>query len=182
MFLTAGATATPAQIQPPKVLDEPATVISHLPLNGAVVSAIHLRHRGGKKYLYLETSGSPGILVVNITKPKKPALLNEVDLPESARTGSLEMIGHGLALSETSNAKEPPAAPKTINVLDISHPDHPRVIQTFTGVTAMGVSFDHNLLFFANNEGLWILRQRWAQPPVDRCTTEAAMIPNPNCE
>ena len=176
------AHSTFAQIQPPKVLDQPATVLSHLPLDGAVVSGIHLRQRGGKKFLYLETSGKPAILVVNITKAKKPFLVKDVDLPKDLRPGSLEMIGHGLALAESSNAQTEPAVPRTINVLDVSHPEHPRVIQSFTGVTAMAISFDYNLLFFANNEGLWILKQQWAQPPVYPCGTLSAMIPAPNCE
>jgi len=74
------------------------------------------------------------------------------------------------------------AVPKTLNVLDVSHPDHPRIIQSFAGVTAMAIGFDFNLLFFANNEGLWILKQLWAQPPVYPCGTSAALIPNPNGE
>jgi len=182
IILAASARATFAQIQPPKVLDQPATVISHLPLDGAVVSGIHLRQRGGKKYLYLETSGKPGIMVVNITKAKKPSVVKDVDLPKDVRADSLQMIGNGLALAEASNGESPPPVPRTINVLDVSHPEHPRVIQTFTGVTAMAVSFDYNLLFFANNEGLWILKQQWAQPPVYPCGTSSAIIPNPNCE
>jgi hypothetical protein len=46
----------------------------------------------------------------------------------------------------------------------------------------MAVSFDNNLLFFANSEGLWILSQHWAQPPVYPCGSSSALIPNPNCE
>jgi hypothetical protein len=183
LIVLAGSTrGTLAQIQPPKVLDQPATVIAHLPLGGAVVSGIHLRQREGKKYLYLETSEKPGIMVVNITKVKRPSLVKHVDLPEDVRAGSLEMIGHGLALADTSNAQSTPPVPRTINVLDVSHPEHPRVIQSFAGVTAIAISFDYNLLFFANNEGLWILKQQWAQPPVYPCGTLAALIPNPNCE
>jgi len=182
IVLAGSARGTFAQIQPPKVLDQPATVIAHLPLGGAVVSGIHLRQRGSKKYLYLETSGKPGIIVVNICKVKKPSLVKDVDLPEDVRAGSLEMIGHGLALAETSKAQSAPAVPRIINVLDVSHPEHPRVIQSFAGVTAIAVSFDFNLLFFANNEGLWILTQQWAQPPVYPCASSSALIPNPNCE
>ena len=185
IILACGGAGTFAQIQPPKVLDQPATVISHLPLDGAVVSGIHLRQRSGKKYLYLETSGKPGIMVVNITKVKKPTVVKDTDLPKDVRAESLQMIGNGLALAEASEAQNAPAAPavpRTINVLDVSHPEHPRVIQTFNGVTAMAVSFDYNLLFFANNEGLWILKQQWAQPPVYPCGTSSAIIPNPNCE
>ena len=68
-LLAGSAPCSSAQIQPPKVLDQP-TVISHLPLDGAMVRGIHLRQRGGKRYLYPETSGKPGIMVVNITQAK----------------------------------------------------------------------------------------------------------------
>jgi hypothetical protein len=182
MVLAGSAHCSFAQIQPPKVLDQPAKVISHLPLDGAVVRGIHFQQRRSKKYLYLETSGKPGIMVVNITKPKKPFVMKDVDLPKDVRVDSLQMIGNGLALAETSNEEGAPAVPKTINVLDVSHPEHPHVIQSFTGVTAMALSFDNSLLFFANSEGLWILSQQWAQPPVYPCGSSSALIPNPNCE
>ena len=48
-------------------------------------------------------------------------------------------------------------------------------------VTAMAVSFDLNLLFFASNEGLWILRLQWTLPPVYLYGTSTALVPNPNC-
>jgi hypothetical protein len=108
--------------------------------------------------------------------------MKDVDLPKDIRVDSLRMIGNGLALAETSNEQGAHAVPKTINVLDVSHPEHPHVIQSFIGVTAVAVSFDNNLLFFANSEGLWILSQHWAQPPVYPCGSSSALIPNPNCE
>ena len=87
-----------------------------------------------------------------------------MELPKDVRVDSLQMIGNGLALAKASNEPSAPAVPRTIKVLHISHPEHPHLIRTFAGVTAMVVSFDFNLLFFANN-GLWILRQQWMQPP-----------------
>ena len=88
-------------------------------------------------------------MVVNITKAKEPFLIKDVDLPKGARIDSLQMMGNGLALAETLN--EPGAR---------GSEDHQR-----SGVTALAVSFDFNLLFFANSEGLWILSQQWMQPP-----------------
>jgi hypothetical protein len=70
-------------------------VISHLPVDGAVVSGIHLEQRRSKKYLYLETSGKPGIMVVNITKVTKPFVMKDVDLPKDIRVDSFRMIGNG---------------------------------------------------------------------------------------
>lgn len=182
IVLAGSAPCSSAQIKPPKVLDQPAMVISHLSLDELVVRGIYLRQRGGKKYLYLVTSGKPGIMLVNVTKAKKPFVMKEVDLPKDVRVESLDLIGDGLALMETSNEQSAPTLPRTFNVLDISHPEHPQVIQSFAGVTAIAVSFDYNLLFFANNEGLWILRQQWMQPPVYPCGSSDALVAIPNCE
>jgi len=61
IVLAGGASYGSPQIQPPKVLDQPATVIGPLPLGGVVVSGIRLRQRDSKKYLSLETSDKPGL-------------------------------------------------------------------------------------------------------------------------
>jgi hypothetical protein len=180
VFAAVVAVPVRAQYQGPRVLDEPATVIAHLPMQGAGVTRIHLTQRSGRNYLYLETTGKPGIIVVDVTRAENPAVVNHADWPADASGGSLETVGHGLAVAES--APDASAVPRAINVLDISHPKNPRVIQTFNGVTAFKVSTDSNLVFFANGEGLWILKQHWAQPPVYPCSTSAVLTPNPNCE
>jgi len=182
LLFAGGAVGTSAQIEPPKVLDERATVLSHLPLGGAAVTGIQLRHREGKRYLFLETAGQPGFIVVNITKPKKPVVLKDINLPKEIESGSFQLVGQGLALVATSTTPSEPPVPKTIAVLDISHPRRPRVIQTFTGVTATATNFDDNLFFFTNGEGLWILHEKWTQPPVYPCTSSSSLTPLPNCE
>lgn len=77
-----------AQTQPPKVLDQPATVISHLTLNGAAVTGIGTRQRQGRQYLFLENAGQPGLVVVDITKPKAPVPVKDVNLPKDIESGS----------------------------------------------------------------------------------------------
>lgn len=151
--LAGSAPCSSAQIQPPKVLDQPATMINHLPPRCLRWIPLTIAPSSGNKYLYLEPSGKPGIMVLNITNAKKPFLIKDVDFPKDVRVDSLQMIGNGLALAEASNEPSAPAVPRTVNVLDISHPEHPQLIQSFAGVTAMAASFDFNLLFFANNEG-----------------------------
>jgi hypothetical protein len=177
-----GATRIPAQMQPPKVLDQPAKVISHLPLEGAAVTGIQVRQREGRQYLFLETARDPGLIVVNITKPKKPVVVKDANLLKNIESGSYQSMGRGLALVTTSPTPNDPPTPKTIHVLDVSHPGHPRVIQTFDGVTAVASNFDSNLFFFTNSEGLWILREKWTQPPVYPCNSSSAINPLPNCE
>lgn len=141
-----------------------------------------MRQREGRQHLFLETAGDPGLIVVNITKPKKPVLVKDVNLLKNIESGSFQSMGRGLALVTTTSTPNDPPVPKTIHILDSSHPGHPRVIQTFDGVTAVATKFDSNLFFFTSSEGLRILREKWTQPPVYPCTSSSAINPLPNCE
>jgi hypothetical protein len=113
LLFVRGALHTPAQIQPPKVLDQPATVLSYLPLGGAAVTGIQLRQREGKRYLFLETAAQPGFIVVNITKAKKPVVVKDVSLPTEIESGSFQLVSHGLAVVATSTSPSEPQSPRT---------------------------------------------------------------------
>ena len=49
--------------------------------------------------------------------------------------------------------------------MDFSDPGTPKVAREFTGVTAMSRDDRRGLIFVANAEGIWILRQRLAEDP-----------------
>jgi hypothetical protein len=49
--------------------------------------------------------------------------------------------------------------------MDFSDPAHPKVAREFTGVTAMGRDDERGLVFVANQEGIWILQQHFAEDP-----------------
>jgi hypothetical protein len=46
---------------------------------------------------------------------------------------------------------------ETVKILDLSDPAHPKVLQTFTGVTSTLQDPGRGLIYLANNDGLWIL-------------------------
>ena len=57
---------------------------------------------------------------------------------------------------------------QSVRVLDLSDPANPRTLQSFSGVTSILADDEHNLIYIANNEGLWILRHEQEQAAFPR--------------
>ena len=112
-------------------------------------------------YLYAEhNSGS--VTLIDVTKTSRPSVLSDVSYP----TGSLAVVAGTAALVTSESAGSPPApAPQTIKIMDFSDPRNPKVTREFTSVTAMSRDDRRGLVFVANTDGIWILRQRLAEDP-----------------
>ena len=163
---------------------QPASVIAHVPLEGAVASQMYLQTRGDKRYLYIDQGSNQGYTVVDITKPGKPNIVKRVD------SGKVQVVGSDVALAESPEGKtvaRSHAPTESVTVLDTSDPANPKAIQTFQGVTSVLQDSPRGLIFLTNNEGLWILQQAEARirparkkPP---CGSESAIqaMP-PDCE
>lgn len=163
-----GATAT----------EEPVTVIAHITLPGTAVRQMFVQRQEGKQYLYLQQKAH--FTVVDVTDPKKPSVVDRV-----ASRGTMESIGHGLALTvapEKGTPSQPSTvSPQVVNVMDLSDPMHPRSIRAFSGVTSILPDDARKLIFITNNEGLWVLshNQTYHLP---LCTSEDEMNPDPDCQ
>jgi hypothetical protein len=55
--------------------------------------------------------------------------------------------------------------PESVRIMDFADVEHPKVVREFTGVTAVGRDDRRGLIFLANGDGVWILRQRLAEDP-----------------
>ena len=170
----------------------PARVVGHIPLKDAPGSEMLLQSKGDKQYLYVQKASKQGFMVVDVTKPSIPNLLN-VNANGEATAGTLQMAGPDAALAAIpdKNAKgvlhgvESPTS--TVKVLDLSDPAHPKVIQTFSGVTGTLQDPSRALIYLANNDGLWILRHSRAalQPAKTKrtCGSEDAIAAmTPDCQ
>jgi hypothetical protein len=146
-----------------KPAEVPAKVIAHLPLKEAPGSEMLLQSKNDHEYLYVQKSSKQGFMVVDVTKPSIPGLV-ETASSSAATAGRLEMAGPDVALAEVpdKNAKgvirSADNPTETVNVLDVTDPAHPKVIQTFTGVTSTLKDSNRGLVYLANTDGLWILR------------------------
>lgn len=169
----------------------PAQVVGHLALADAPGSEMILQNKGDKHYLYVQKASKQGFTVINVTKPSIPELVSTAGA--SNASGTLEMAGPDVAISEVpdKNAKgvirntENPT--ETVNILDISDPEHPKVIQTFKGVTSILQDPGRGLIYLANKDGVWILRHpRTEIMPAKKkrpCGSESAIAAMPpDCE
>jgi hypothetical protein len=189
MFSAVGAFFfAPALFANDKPTEVPAEVVAHLPLKEATGSEMLLQSKGDKQYLYVQKASKQGYMVVDVTKPAIPALLN-VKANGDATAGTLQMAGPDAAIAEIpdKNSKgilhgtENPTA--TVKLLDLTDPAHPKVIRTFSGVTGTLQDPTRALIYLANNDGLWILRHsRPALAPArikKRCSSEDALAAMP---
>jgi hypothetical protein len=176
---------------------ESAKVVGHLALPGIHVNQMFVQREDKKTLLYLHRPNKRAFAIADVTKPEKPALLDvatqqgpsreRVDV--SATNPSLGIAvtpeEHGATAGGQMNAA-PGAAPvtlptETIKILDLNDPAHPKVLLTFAGVTSMLPDDNRKLIYIVNNEGLWIVRHRQSRP-MPFCTSEDAIIQNPNCQ
>ena len=156
--------STPSMIANTKPAELPAKVIAHLALREAPGSEMLLQTNGDKRYLYVQKASKQGFTVIDVTKPGLPSLVNRPAPSNDATAGKLEMVSPDVGLAEVpdTNSKgvirNTDNPTETVKILDLSDPAHPKVLQTFTGVTSTLQDPGRGLIYLANNEGLWILK------------------------
>jgi hypothetical protein len=150
-----------ANNQPTEV---PAKVIAHLRLKEAPGAEMLLQTKGDKQYLYVQKASKQGFTVVDVTKPSVPSLVNTATSGSDPTAGKLQMVSPDVAIAAVpdKNSKgvlhSSDNPTETVKILDLSDPAHPKVLQTFTGVTSTLQDPGRGLIYLANNDGLWILR------------------------
>jgi len=162
-----------------------ATVVAHLPLAGSAATDLSLRGQNGHQYLYVAQNSKNAVTVIDVTKPAKPEIVSHVAWPNGKRTGRFELVGTRMAVTESlsSDSSSPAAAPQTetVNVLDLSDPANPRTIESFPGVTSVLTEGPRNLVYFTNDQGLWILSMH-RDLPLRACTSDDATAIMPACQ
>jgi len=164
IFAVAAVAYTPRMIaNNSKPTELPAKIIAHVPLQEAPGSEMLLQSKGDKQYLYVQKASRQGFTVVDVTKPARPSLVNRASGSNDATAGKLEMVSPDVGLAEVpdKNSKgvirSSDNPTETVRILDLSDPAHPKVLQTFTGVTSTLQDPGRGLIYLANNDGLWIL-------------------------
>jgi hypothetical protein len=164
VLLFAGATVLPSTGAgtPPKEKTPPADsidVVGHLDLPGASVAGLTASRHWRREYLHLQDTARGVLTVVDVTDPAHPSIVRQIHLPaEMAKSRLAVSVGDAALLTETST---PPAAarPGSVSIVSFADPDHPRTLRKFDHVTAFWIHRERGLIYLANSEGLWILRQ-----------------------
>jgi hypothetical protein len=164
-------------------------VIAHLPLSGGI-RRMFLQQEGRRQFLYVQQPSQQGVTVIDITKPERPKVVNQVPLE------NLTMVSFGLAIFETpensatvgaslatGNAEGPHGSGvlESLRVLDVSDPAHPRTVQNFGGVTSVLQDSAQNLFYVANGDGVWIVSHQQVLRR-HQCSSSDAISPLPNCD
>ncbi len=178
--------AAPAFAKQPKTEEPAAAVIGHMALEGPPATKMFLQQDNSKQFLYIDQGTRQGYTVVDVTKPTQPSIVNHVD------SGRVRLMPGdvGLAESPDSDARtvarsQPPT--ESVKLLDLSDPAHPKIVQSFNGVTAMLRDDSKNLVYLTNNDGLWVLKHIGNQirpaKKLPDCTSESAIqAAPPDCE
>jgi hypothetical protein len=166
-----------------------AKVIAHLPLSGGI-RRMFLQQEGRRQFLYVQQPSQQGVTVIDITKPERPKVVNQVPLE------NLTMVSFGLAIFETpessatvgdslatGNAEGPHGSGvlESVRVLDVSDPAHLRTVQNFGGVTSVLQDSAQNLFYVANGDGVWIVSHQQVLRRHE-CSSSDAISPLPNCD
>jgi hypothetical protein len=186
LLFTPGADASDGDSYPSYL---EAKVIAHLSLSGGV-RRMFLQQEGRRQFLYVQQPSHQGVTVIDITKRDRPKVVNEVPLE------NLITVSFGLAIFEvpedsatvgaslaTGNAEGPHRSGvlKSVRVLDVSDPAHPRTVQNFDGVTSILQDSAQNLLYVANRDGVWIVSHQQVLRR-NQCSSSDAISPLPNCD
>src|SRR3984957_2429944 len=151
---------------PPKEPQDEIVVVGHVPLTSGAVKRFVTTQHYSSYYLYAEHDAGQNVTLIDVTKPARPAVLADVAYPSNGDSGSLFSVAGTAALVADGPAQTASTAPpQTIRIMDFSDPLHPKVAREFTGVTAMNRDDRRGLIFVANADGLWILRQHLADDP-----------------
>ncbi len=119
-------------------------LLAHHPLDGfgncGEGMAIQ-RCRDGRRVLWIAHESAPkNVTAVDVTNPKKPALVTQTDLPHNRmRSNSLDLVGDLLVVAYQTSA--PGLTPAGFEIFDVADPAKPRSVSLFdaSGATSRGV-------------------------------------------
>lgn len=187
LFLAVFADASQGDFYP----TDQVKVIAHLPLSGKATRQMFLQQHGRKQYLYVRQASQQGFTAVDVTKPKRPKVVNP--LPNKNLTmldsqlaiaekpdNSLELSSHTLGNAEGTRGGG--TAPESVRLVDESDPAHPRTVQTFDGVTNLVRDNARNLIYVANGDGVWILSYQQVLRRHMCSSSDAISAAIPNCD
>lgn len=194
-LLSMAASARGLGAQPPGDSNsaEKVTIAGHIDLQGMQVKNMFLQRRGDKSYLFLRRADKNSFAVVDVTNPTKPVVVDRqilqqpsggtVDLPPSGSALAIAFVPDAGTAAAASGAPTAVASLPTesVRLIDLTDPQHPKTIRTFTGVTSVATDEGRKLVFIANNEGLWIVAHHRSQP-LPMCTSESEIAAVADCQ
>ena len=172
VLLAATAFATASDAKEKKVKGQDAApkdsieVLGQVPVSTGPVTRFLATQHYSSLYLYAEHEGGK-LTLIDVTNASAPLVL--ADVASAPGTGMLTTVAGTAALIATEpTSSAAPQNPQTMHIMDFSDPRNPKVVREFTNVTAMSKDAGHGLIFLADRQHIWILRQHFAQDPQEQ--------------
>jgi hypothetical protein len=155
---------------PPKTKAKPENasqdridILANVAVTGGPIIRVSMTQHYSRSYLYLEHA-SRGLTLIDVTDPRHPSIVTNLDLPASEAGSILTAAGDTALIS--SDATQPASSPnRTMSIVSFSDPAHPQTVRQFTNVTCTALDDRRGLIFVANDEGFWILHRNPAEDP-----------------
>ncbi len=139
-------------------------VVGHIPVSGPITQLLPTQHFSSF-YLYAEHGPGKALTLIDVTKANDPKVVNSLPFPADAPSGNLIAVAGMSGLAVDRPAPSKPASPVVVRIMNFTDPSHPTVAREFQGVTAITTDNHRRLIFLADSQGIWILRERFAEDP-----------------
>lgn len=160
-----GASAKDKKAKAPEPPKDEIQVVGHVDLTGGAITSFQVTQHYSSSYLYAERGSGQPVMLLDVTRPDKPAVLGDMAYATSGPQGLMLVAGTAALSASTPAVQAPAALAQTIRIMDFSDPKNPKAVREFTGVTAIARDGTRGLVFLADGSGIWILRQKLAMDP-----------------
>ncbi len=141
-------------------------VLGQVPVTTGPITRFLVTRHYSSLYVYAEHEGGK-LTLIDATNASAPIVLTDVAFAPG--TGTLTWVAGTAALVGTEPiARAAPQKVQAMRIVDFSDPRNPTVVREFTDVTAMGKDAGRGLIFLADRQNIWILRQHFAQDPQEQ--------------
>jgi len=163
VLFSAGATLVPLteagntkkQAAPVDSID----VVGHLDLPETSVTALTTSEHWRHEFVQLQDPTHGVVTVVDVTDPSHPSIVKRLRLPEQLAQYSVAVLLGDAALLTRTKLPSAVPQPDSVSFVSFADPDHPRIVRQFDNVSAIRIHRERGLIYLANPDGLWILRQ-----------------------
>lgn len=131
-------------------------VVGHAVLSDGIVTQLLTATHWRRHYLYVEFANAPAIVVLDVTVPEKPVSFSRVTIADG-KVRLTDVVG-SVALATESFASRGIAEDR-VAILDFTNPSSTAVVREFSHVTARLSDQSRNLVYLANDDGLWVLKK-----------------------
>lgn len=146
-------------------------VIARLPLSVSGATVMFLRQQGGTWLLYVQRPSQHGFTVVDVTRPRRPRVVNREPLE------TITVMGSGLVATGTPDRsaniassrpddgdRGPDAISESVHALEVSDPEHLPLVQMIDGATSVLKDDARGLIYAVNRQGIWIMTSKKTSP------------------